>query len=75
MRQQPRPSLVKIMACRLAGAKPLCEPNAGILSIAPLRTNFSEILIEIYTFSFKKMHFKVSSGKCRPFYLGLSVLI
>ena len=37
--------------------------NAGILLIRPLGTNFSEILIEIYTFSFKKMHLKMSSGK------------
>ena len=29
--------------------------NAGILFIGPLGTNFSEILIEIPTFSFKKM--------------------
>ena len=37
--------------------------NAGILLIGPLGTNFSEILIEIHTFSFKKMHLKTSSGK------------
>ena len=48
--------------------------NAGILLIRPLRTNFSEIFIEVYTFSFKKMHSKMSSGKWRPFYLGLNVL-
>ena len=48
--------------------------NAGILLIWPLGTNFSEILIEIHTFLFKKMHLKMSSGKCRPFCLGLNVL-
>ena len=48
--------------------------NAGILLIRPLGTNFSEILIEIYIFSFKKMHFKISSAKWRPFCLGLNVL-
>ena len=37
--------------------------NAGILLIWPFGTNFSEILIEIYTFSFKKMHLNMSSGK------------
>ena len=37
--------------------------NAGILLIGPLGTNFSEILIEIYTFAFKKVHLRVSSGK------------
>ena len=48
--------------------------NAGILLIGPLGTNFSEILIEIDTFSFKKMHLKISSAKWRPFCLGLNVL-
>ena len=33
--------------------------NAGILLIGPLGTNFSEILIKICTFSFKKMHLKM----------------
>ena len=37
--------------------------NAGILLIGPLETNFSEILIEIYTFSFNKMHLKMLSVK------------
>ena len=49
--------------------------NAGILLIRPLGTNFSEILIEILIFSFKKMRLKVSSAKRRPFCLGLNVLI
>ena len=48
--------------------------NAGILLIGPLGTNFSEILIEILTFSFTKMRFKVSSAKWRPFCLGLNGL-
>ena len=48
--------------------------NAGILLIGPLATNFSELLIAIETFSCKKMHFKMASGKCWPFYLGLNVL-
>ena len=38
-------------------------------------TNFSEFLIEIYTFSLKKMHLKMSSGKWRPLSLGLNVFI
>ena len=47
--------------------------NAGILLIGPLvGTNFSEILIG--TFSFKKMHLKMSSAKWRLFCLGLNVL-
>ena len=48
--------------------------NAGIMLIVPLGTNFREILIEIQTFSFKKMRLKVSSAKRRPFCLGLSEL-
>ena len=48
--------------------------NAGILLIAPLETNFSEILIGIQTLSFKKMHLKMSSAEWRPFCLGLNVL-
>ena len=49
--------------------------NAGILLIGPLGTNFSEILIEIYTFSFRKMHLKMPFRKWRPFCLGLDVLL
>ena len=37
---------------------------AGILLIGPLGTNFSEILNEMHTFSFKKMHLKMSSREC-----------
>ena len=46
----------------------------GILLIAPLGTNFNEILVEIYTFLFREMHSKISSGKWWQFYLGLNVL-
>ena len=49
--------------------------NAGLLLIGPLGTNFSEILIEILTFSFKKMRLKVSSAKGGPFCLGLNMLM
>ena len=48
--------------------------NAGILLIGPLGTKFIEILIWIQTFSFKKMHLKMSSAKWRPFCLSLNVL-
>ena len=37
--------------------------NAGILFIGPLTTNLSKIVIKIYTFSFRKMHCKMSFGK------------
>ena len=49
--------------------------NAGILLNGPLGTNFSEILIEIPTFSFNKMHFKVLCAKWRSFCLSLNVLM
>ena len=48
--------------------------NAGILLIGPLGTNFTEILIGILTFSFKKMRLEVSSAKWQPFCLGLNEL-
>ena len=48
--------------------------NAGILSIGPFGTNFSEIWTKVYTISFKTMHFKMSSGKWRSFCLSLNVL-
>ena len=48
--------------------------NAGILLIGPWGTNFSEISIDIHTFSFKKINLKMSSVKWCPFCLGLNVL-
>ena len=55
--------------------QPITWTNAGILLIGPLGTNFIEIFIEIHTFSFKKIHLKMSSGKWQPFCLGLNELI
>ena len=49
--------------------------NDGILLIWPPGTNFNKMLIEIHTFSFKKMQVKVPSAKWRPFCLGLNVLM
>ena len=49
--------------------------NVGILLIGLWGTNFSEIWIEMYTFSFKKMHLEMSSGNWRPFCLGLFMYI
>ena len=48
--------------------------NAGILLIGALGTNVSEILIKIDTFSLKKMHLKMTSGKRRPSCFSLNVL-
>ena len=44
--------------------------NAGLLSIDPLETIFSEIPIKIQNFSFTKMPLKISSAKWRPFCTG-----
>ena len=48
--------------------------NAEILLTGPLGINFNEILIEIHTSSFKKMHLKMSSAKWLPFCFRLNVL-
>ena len=48
--------------------------NAEILLIPTLGTNFSEILGEINSFSFSKMHLKMWSKKWRLFGLGLNEL-
>ena len=61
------------MACRCQSG---IWTSADISLIQNLGTNFSEILSQIYTFPFKKMHLKMSSTKCGwPFCLGLNVLI
>ena len=52
----------------------IIRTNAGILLTRPLGTNFSEFLVKILIFSFKKMHLKVSSAKRRPFCFGLNEL-
>ena len=49
--------------------------NVGILLIRTLGTDFSEILGKILSFSFKKMHLKMSSVKGRLFSLGLNGLM
>ena len=56
------------------GRQAIIWTNAGILLIGPLGTNYSEILVGIQTFSFKKLHLKTLSAKWRPFCLGLNVL-
>ena len=52
----------------------IIRTNVWILSIRPLGTNFSEFLVEILIFSFKKMRLKLSPAKRRPFCLGLNEL-
>ena len=45
----------------------IIRTNVGMLLIGPWRTNFSEVLTEIYTSSLKKMHLKTSSEQWQPF--------
>ena len=52
----------------------LVQATSHYLLIGRLGTNFSEILIEILTFSFKKMRLKVSFAKRQSFCLGFNVL-
>ena len=46
--------------------------NVGILLVGHSGRNFSEILIEIHPFSFKKMHLKMSSAKFCVKYVALA---
>ena len=67
MRQWFWSAYVQIMACHIFGAKPLSKP---MLAYWPLRTHFSEIWIEIQTFSFMKMNLKISPVKRGHFVQG-----
>ena len=49
--------------------------NDGILSIRTLGTNFSEILSEINTFSFNKMHLRMLSAKWQQFCFLIVLII
>ena len=48
--------------------------NAGILLNCTLQTNVMEILSKIHSFSFKKIHFKMSSAKWQWFCVAFNVL-
>ena len=48
------------------------RPNAEILLIGPLGTNFSQISIGFQTLSFKQLHFRTFSAKWRLFCLVLN---
>ena len=57
----PNTMYKRIMACRWPAPSHYLNQRWYILSIGPLQTNFSENLIEIHIFAFKKMHFKMSA--------------
>ena len=65
---------IALVAPSPGGRQAIISTNAGILLIGPLVTNFNEILIGIQTFSFRKMHLKMSSVKGRSLCPGLNVL-
>ena len=50
--------------------KAIIYTNAWIVCIRTLVTTFNEILSHTHTFSFKKMHMKISSTKWRPYVQG-----
>ena len=68
------PPLVQIMTCRLVSTKPLSEPMVEYCQLGPQEQS-SEISVVNQTFSFKKLHLRISYAKWRPFSLGLNVLI
>ena len=53
----------------------ITQTNADLLSVEPLRTNFSAISIGIQTFLWRKMPLKMSSAKWQPFCSGLNVSV
>ena len=57
----PNTMCKRIMACRWPAPSHYLNQRWYILSIGPLQTNFSENLIEIHIFAFKKMHSKMSA--------------
>ena len=64
MRQWAEPALVQVMACHLFGAKPLPEPVQDCCQL----DSWEQIQVQwnsigILSFSFKKMHLKLSSAK------------
>ena len=63
-----------LLRCARRRRQAIIWTSAGILLTKAMETNFSEILIGIQTFSFTKMHLKMSSSKRRLFCLGPNVL-
>ena len=66
----PNTMYKRIMARRWPAPSHYLNQRWYILSIGPLQTNFSENLIEIHIFAFKKMHLIMSSGKIASIFSG-----
>ena len=65
IRHQARPSLVQIITCHYL--------NQWYVIVN--YTLIKKLVFKIQTYSLKKMHSKLSSGRCRPFCHGLNVLL
>ena len=74
MRRKPSPSLVRIMAYHLVGAKPSSCWNFVNWTLRYIFQYFSKMVTKIHIFSFTKKHLKISYAKWWPFCLGLNVL-
>ena len=75
MRHQTKPSLFQIMACHLTSTKPSAEPCWNSVDWTP-GNNFQLNFNQNTTFFIQENVFEnMSSGKWRPFCLGLNVII
>ena len=72
MHRYPRQSLVQIMAWQQPGAKPLSKPMLEYCEFKTQEQTSVKSSSEIHTFSFNKIHLKISSVKWRPFCLSLN---
>ena len=76
MHQRNKPLLVQIMACCLVWCQAIIWTNADLFfQLDPKEQTSVKILIEMWTISFKEMHFKMLSTKWWPSCLSPNELI
>ena len=76
MCHEPRPSLVLIMACRLFGDKPLCEPMLYYCQLNHWEQTSVKMEVNYSHFhSRKSISICHMESDCQPFCLSLNVLI
>ena len=73
VRQQTRPSLFKIMACRLFGTNPLSEPILSYCQLDPCKQISVKFELKFQQFSFRKINIEMSA-KWGQLCLGPNVL-
>ena len=66
MRQWTRSTLIRVMSCRLFGAKAITWSNAGLLSIRPLGKVSMKFEAEFYHLHLRKCIWKCRLPKWRP---------